>query len=127
MLSDLPKAYQISQYDMPLCKNGFIRFNGRKIRTRIQIGEDAGKLIHEHGNTYVDYNRGGVPLIEIVSEPDIRSVEEAREYGKCSSYYAVHRRLRLQDAGRFPALRRQYFRTDGRAAKRLAHVRKLKT
>lgn len=79
---DLPKAYQISQYDMPLCKNGFIPLsNGRKIRiTRIHIEEDAGKLIHEHGNTYVDYNRGGVPLIEIVSEPDIRSVEEAREY-----------------------------------------------
>ena len=79
---DLPKAYQISQYDMPLCKNGYIPLsNGRKIRiTRIHIEEDAGKLIHESGNTYVDYNRGGVPLIEIVSEPDIRSAEEAREY-----------------------------------------------
>lgn len=79
---DLPKAYQISQYDMPLCKNGYIPLsNGRKIRiTRIHIEEDAGKLIHERGNTYVDYNRGGVPLIEIVSEPDIRSAEEAREY-----------------------------------------------
>lgn len=79
---DLPKAYQISQYDMPLCKNGYIPLsNGRKIRiTRIHIEEDAGKLVHEHGNTYVDYNRGGVPLIEIVSEPDIRSIEEAREY-----------------------------------------------
>ena len=79
---DLPKAYQISQYDMPLCKNGYIPLsNVRKIRiTRIHIEEDAGKLIHERGNTYVDYNRGGVPLIEIVSEPDIRSAEEAREY-----------------------------------------------
>ena len=79
---DLPKAYQISQHDMPLCKNGYIPLsNGRKIRiTRIHIEEDAGKLIHERGNTYVDYNRGGVPLIEIVSEPDIRSAEEAREY-----------------------------------------------
>jgi len=79
---DLPKAYQISQFDMPLCKNGNIELNnGRKIRIlRIHIEEDAGKLIHERGNTYVDYNRGGVPLIEIVSEPDIRSIDEAREY-----------------------------------------------
>ncbi len=79
---DLPKAYQISQYDMPLCKNGYIALsNGRKIRiTRIHIEEDAGKLIHERGNTFVDYNRGGVPLIEIVSEPDIRSIDEAKEY-----------------------------------------------
>ncbi|MGN0550454.1 MAG: Asp-tRNA(Asn)/Glu-tRNA(Gln) amidotransferase subunit GatB [Acutalibacteraceae bacterium] len=79
---DLPKAYQISQYDMPLCLGGYIELsNGRKIRlTRIHIEEDAGKLIHSRGDTYVDYNRGGVPLIEIVSEPDIRSVEEAKEY-----------------------------------------------
>jgi aspartyl-tRNA(Asn)/glutamyl-tRNA(Gln) amidotransferase subunit B len=79
---DLPKAYQISQFDMPLCKNGYVELsNGRKIRiTRIHIEEDAGKLIHQRGNTFVDYNRGGVPLIEIVSEPDIRSIEEAKEY-----------------------------------------------
>ena len=79
---DLPKAYQISQYDKPLCENGYIQLsNGRKIRlNRIHIEEDAGKLIHKRGDTYVDYNRGGVPLIEIVSEPDIRSVEEAKEY-----------------------------------------------
>lgn len=79
---DLPKAYQISQLYMPLCKNGYIKLsNGRKIRIHhIHIEEDAGKLVHQKGNTYVDYNRGGVPLIEIVSEPDIRSVEEAREY-----------------------------------------------
>ena len=79
---DLPKAYQISQYDMPLCKNGYVELsNGRKIRIlRIHIEEDAGKLVHQRGSTYVDYNRGGVPLIEIVSEPDIRSIEEAKEY-----------------------------------------------
>lgn len=79
---DLSKAYQISEYDKPLCEHGFIQLsNGRKIRIlRIHIEEDAGKLIHEKGDTYVDYNRGGVPLIEIVTEPDFRSVDEAREY-----------------------------------------------
>ncbi len=79
---DLPKAYQISQYDKPLCEHGHITLsNGRQIRIlRIHIEEDAGKLIHNHGDTYVDYNRGGVPLIEIVTEPDFRSVDEAKEY-----------------------------------------------
>lgn len=79
---DLPKAYQISQYDMPLCNHGYIRLsNGRKIRIlRIHIEEDAGKLVHSRGSTMVDYNRGGVPLIEIVTEPDFRSVDEAKEY-----------------------------------------------
>lgn len=79
---DLSKAYQISQYDKPLCKNGYIELSsGRKIRlNRIHIEEDAGKLIHQKGDTYVDYNRGGVPLIEIVTEPDFRSVDEVREY-----------------------------------------------
>ena len=79
---DLPKAYQISQYDKPLCEHGYVELSsGKRIRlTRIHIEEDAGKLIHKRGDTYIDYNRGGVPLIEIVSEPDIRSVEEAKEY-----------------------------------------------
>ncbi|MBQ5440032.1 MAG: Asp-tRNA(Asn)/Glu-tRNA(Gln) amidotransferase subunit GatB [Clostridia bacterium] len=79
---DLPKAYQISQYDKPLCEHGYVQLSsGKKIRlTRIHIEEDAGKLIHKRGDTYIDYNRGGVPLIEIVSEPDISSVEEAKEY-----------------------------------------------
>ncbi len=79
---DLPKAYQISEYDQPLCWNGYVELSsGKKIRlTRIHIEEDAGKLVHERGNTLIDYNRGGVPLIEIVSEPDIRSIGEAAEY-----------------------------------------------
>ena len=79
---DLPKAYQISQYDRPLCERGYIELDsGKRIGiTRIHIEEDAGKLVHERGFTYIDYNRGGVPLIEIVSEPDISSPEEAREY-----------------------------------------------
>lgn len=83
---DLPKAYQISQFDLPLCENGYIPIEtsegGKKIGiTRIHIEEDAGKLVHdnEHG-TMIDCNRCGVPLIEIVSEPDIRSAEEAYAY-----------------------------------------------
>lgn len=81
---DLPKAYQISQFDEPLCEHGYIMLDsGKKIGiTRIHIEEDAGKLVHEGGYTYVDYNRGGVPLIEIVSEPDISSPEEAKEYAE---------------------------------------------
>lgn len=79
---DLSKAYQISQFDKPLCEHGYVELsNGRKIRlTRIHIEEDAGKLVHEHGDTFVDYNRGGVPLIEIVTEPDFRSPDEITEY-----------------------------------------------
>lgn len=79
---DLPKAYQISQFDVPLCYDGFVELkNGRKIGiTRIHIEEDAGKLIHKDGEILIDYNRAGVPLIEIVSEPHIKSTEEAKEY-----------------------------------------------
>jgi aspartyl-tRNA(Asn)/glutamyl-tRNA(Gln) amidotransferase subunit B len=81
---DLPKAYQISQYDLPICLGGYITLdNGKKIGiTRIHIEEDAGKLIHDEVSkrTYVDYNRCGVPLIEIVSEPDMRNADEVREY-----------------------------------------------
>ncbi|MFP4697918.1 MAG: Asp-tRNA(Asn)/Glu-tRNA(Gln) amidotransferase subunit GatB [Eubacteriales bacterium] len=79
---DLPKAYQISQYDLPLCFEGEveIEFNDtvKKVGiTRIHIEEDAGKLLHESGEgSLVDYNRCGVPLIEIVTEPDLRSPEE---------------------------------------------------
>lgn len=84
---DLPKAFQTSQYDLPLCKNGYIdiEIDGKAKRigiTRIHIEEDAGKLIHDEygGDTMVDYNRCGVPLVEIVSEPDMRSAEEVRQY-----------------------------------------------
>jgi len=81
---DLPKAYQISQYDEPLCEKGYIELDsGKRIGiTRIHIEEDAGKLVHEKGFTFIDYNRSGVPLIEIVSEPDISSAEEAKEYAE---------------------------------------------
>jgi len=83
---DLPKAYQISQFDQPLCEHGWLDITVGDVQkrigiTRIHIEEDAGKLIHaEDGQTYCDYNRCGVPLIEIVSEPDIRSAEEAVAY-----------------------------------------------
>lgn len=84
---DLPKAYQTSQYDLPLCNNGHIDILVDGVHkeigiTRIHIEEDAGKLIHDEftGSTLVDMNRCAVPLIEIVSEPDIRNAAEAVEY-----------------------------------------------
>ena len=83
---DLPKAYQISQFDVPICENGYVDFevNGEPKRVRferIHFEEDAGKLLHDEGEgTVVDFNRCGVPLIEIVSEPDMRSSAEAKAY-----------------------------------------------
>ena len=85
---DLPKSYQISQFDMPLCEKGYVEIedeNGEKKKigiTRIHIEEDAGKLNHNEfgGGSLVDLNRAGVPLIETVSEPDIRSSKEAENY-----------------------------------------------
>ncbi|MBC8000487.1 MAG: Asp-tRNA(Asn)/Glu-tRNA(Gln) amidotransferase subunit GatB, partial [Leptolyngbya sp.] len=85
---DLPKGYQISQFDLPICMSGHLNVRGKKVRIhRAHLEEDAGKLVHAgavglHGSThsYADYNRAGVPLLEIVSEPDISSAEEAREY-----------------------------------------------
>ncbi len=86
---DLPKAYQISQFDKPLCEHGYVEIeteNGKKKigLTRIHIEEDAGKLNHDEfgGGSLVDLNRAGVPLIEIVSEPDIRSSSETEKYLK---------------------------------------------
>ena len=85
---DLPKSYQISQFDLPLCEHGYVEIDKedgekKKIRlTRIHIEEDAGKLNHNEfgGGSLVDLNRAGVPLIEIVSEPDLRSPEEVDKY-----------------------------------------------
>lgn len=82
---DNPKAYQISQFDQPIGENGYIdiEVNGKKKRigiTRLHLEEDAGKLTHEFGYSLCDYNRQGTPLIEIVSEPDIRTPEEAYAY-----------------------------------------------
>ncbi|HEY8418396.1 MAG TPA: Asp-tRNA(Asn)/Glu-tRNA(Gln) amidotransferase GatCAB subunit B, partial [Limnochordales bacterium] len=88
---DLPKAYQVSQYDLPLCRNGWVEFeiNGQVRRVginRVHLEEEAGKSVHSSerllGSEYslIDYNRGGIPLIEIVTEPDLRSPEEARVF-----------------------------------------------
>lgn len=88
---DLPKAYQISQYDMPVSSNGFLMIEfkqgGEVVKkkigvTRVHLEEDAGKLLHEgiRDGSWVDYNRAGVPLLEVVSEPDLRSPEEAFQY-----------------------------------------------
>ncbi|MDB9400796.1 Asp-tRNA(Asn)/Glu-tRNA(Gln) amidotransferase subunit GatB [Microcystis aeruginosa CS-567/02-A1] len=96
---DLPKNYQISQYDLPIAEHGWLEIEmvdaeGNPIRkrigvTRLHMEEDAGKLVHAgsdrlSGSSYslVDYNRAGVPLVEIVSEPDLRSGEEAAEYAQ---------------------------------------------
>jgi aspartyl-tRNA(Asn)/glutamyl-tRNA(Gln) amidotransferase subunit B len=87
---DLPKGYQISQYDLPLCVGGFLQFeSGGKTRragiTRVHIEEDTGRLVHRIASdgtdiSLVDLNRSGVPLMEIVGEPDIHSPEEARDF-----------------------------------------------
>lgn len=90
---DLPKGYQITQYDEPLCRDGWIDVETKqgihRIRIeRIHLEEDAGKLQHGEDGTRIDYNRAGIPLIEIVSRPDIRSAEEAKAY-----LYALRERL----------------------------------
>ncbi len=87
---DLPKGYQISQYDLPFSRNGHLEFDvkGEARRcgiTRVHLEEDTGKLLHagaieEAQSSLVDFNRAGVPLMEIVSEPDLRSADEARQY-----------------------------------------------
>jgi aspartyl-tRNA(Asn)/glutamyl-tRNA(Gln) amidotransferase subunit B len=87
MYPDLPKGYQISQYDLPMSKNGFLEVDGRQVRIRrVHMEEDTGKLIHagdklhKAQESFVDLNRAGVPLMEIVTEPDLRSADEARDY-----------------------------------------------
>ncbi len=84
---DLPKGYQISQYDMPMARSGRLSLGDREIRiTRVHLEEDTGRLLHAGdaletaSESLVDLNRSGMPLMEIVSEPDLRSAEEARDY-----------------------------------------------
>jgi aspartyl-tRNA(Asn)/glutamyl-tRNA(Gln) amidotransferase subunit B len=96
---DLPKGYQISQYDQPFCGMGHLEIAGKKIGiTRIHLEEDTGKLIHPAGTDYtlVDFNRAGVPLMELVTEPDIESGEEARLF--CQKLRQIFRYLQISDA-----------------------------
>jgi len=78
---DLAKGYQITQLQKPFAINGYLNIEGHKIRiNRAHMEEDTGKSIHIDGSTLLDFNRSGVPLVEIVSEPDIQSAEQAKKY-----------------------------------------------
>jgi aspartyl-tRNA(Asn)/glutamyl-tRNA(Gln) amidotransferase subunit B len=95
---DLPKAYQISQYEQPLATDGRIQIEteaGRKdVRIRrVHLEEDTGKLSHANDDSFIDYNRSGVPLLEIVTEPDMRSAEEVRAYA--TKLHAILRYLEV--------------------------------
>lgn len=84
---DLPKGYQISQYDLPFCYNGFVEIDtekdARRIRiTRIHLEEDTAKSIHNKQETLIDFNKSGVPLIELVTEPDFRTIKELLVFAK---------------------------------------------
>lgn len=115
---DLPKGYQISQYDLPLCTNGYIEVIGssgdsRKIRiARIHMEEDAGKSVHMEGYSLVNLNRAGVPLIEIVSAPDLRDAREASAYLR--ALYAIVTYLGICDGN----LQEGNFRCDANVSVR---------
>jgi len=96
---DLPKGYQISQYDQPICYEGHLTLGTDKIGiTRIHLEEDTGKSIHPAGEDYtlIDLNRAGVPLLEMVTEPDIKSAKQAKEF--CQYIQSIFRALDISDA-----------------------------
>lgn len=96
---DLPKGYQISQYDLPLCYDGYLEIDGEKaLITRIHLEEDTGKSTHPKGadHTLLDFNRAGTPLLEMVTEPVIKSAEEARKF--CQKFQQILRYLDISNA-----------------------------
>lgn len=96
---DLPKGYQISQYDLPISLNGYLDINGKRIKIiRIHLEEDTGKLLHPKNANYslVDYNRAGTPLMELVTAPDITNAKDAKNF--CQEYQKILRYLNVSDA-----------------------------
>ncbi|MEM7825349.1 MAG: Asp-tRNA(Asn)/Glu-tRNA(Gln) amidotransferase subunit GatB [Candidatus Aenigmatarchaeota archaeon] len=107
---DMPKNFQISQYEIPLAKNGFLEVSNKKIRIRrVHLEEDPGKLLHVGGDittaqyVLVDYNRSGIPLLEIVTEPDFESTKEVREF--LSKLSSILEHLEVFDSSREASLR----------------------
>jgi len=95
---DIPKGYQISQYDIPLCEGGYLDVKGRKINiTRVHLEEDTAKSIHgSSGYSFVDFNRASAPLMELVTEPEIYSAEEAKAF--CENLQKILQYLEVSDA-----------------------------
>src|SRR5438067_10235339 len=124
---DLPKGYQISQYELPICKGGAVLVpqpdgSVRKVAlTRIHLEEDAGKNVHGAAGSQVDLNRSGVPLIEIVGEPELRGAEEASEYLKALRLSLIY--LGINDGN----LEEGSFRCDANVSVRRKGTTKLGT
>jgi len=94
---DLPKGYQISQYAQPLCKGGFLNLEDKRIRIeRIHLEEDTARLIHKKDNTLVDFNRAGIPLMELVTEPDFENGNQVSIFAK--ELQLILRYLNVSDA-----------------------------